>query len=408
MDKIDRVKPHIPGVQSLLNSFKDILETGQMIQGKKVQQFEQIIADYVGTDYAVATNSCGAALEITLSALPSNSSETGRYGKEWIVPTQTFPASVSAIIRSGWNPRITEVDPVTQCLNADIILNNINPMTRGVLLVTMAGLIPPDIEKIQKICRDNKLFLVTDDAHSLGSRYDAGSKSKYAAGNLGIAGCFSFYPTKIITTGEGGMVTTNSKSLYEKLLVRRNHGVYNNVTKIKDPIPGKDYGVTCTFPSQNFRMTEIAATIGISQMKHIDNFISRRNDIADMYTEAITKIPGIDPPPTYDGIRQTWWQYMCQANHPELSRNEICEHLTKKYDIPTARPYKPACHEQPAFKPYMSLSATEHLKYPVSEALMDRHFSLPMHPGLTNEQVEYVCESLKDVVDTWIVNTSAL
>ena len=210
---------------------------------------------------------------------------------------------------------------MTQCLNADIILDNINSLTRGVLLVTMAGLIPPDIEKIQKLCRDNKLFLVTDDAHSLGSRYQAGHKATYAAGNLGVAGCFSFYPTKIITTGEGGMVTTNSKTLYEELLIRRNHGVYNNVTKIQNPIPGKDYGVTCTKISQNFRMTEIAAAIGISQMKDIDYFISRRNDIADMYTEAITKIPGIDPPPTYDGIRQTWWQYMCQVSIPDLSLN---------------------------------------------------------------------------------------
>jgi len=385
MKKLYRTKPYFPFKNSLAHSFRNILESGQFVQGKLVKQFESRISEYVDAKYAVATNSCSTALEITLRSL-----WVDPFQYEWIVPTQTFVASVNCVIRTGYKPVIVDIDPVTQCLTADIIEKNITENTAGVILVNMAGLIPPDICEIQELCKRRNKHLVTDDAHALGSQfYNQYKDQRLHAGNLGVAGCFSFYATKIITTGEGGMITTNNKEIYEKALLLRNHGMSVN----EPEIPGLDYGVTCEFPSSNYRMTEMAAMLGNSQMKHIDGFIKKRNEIAEQYFDEFKDVEEIITPPTYDMIRQTWWQYICQLDFGSVSRKTFCQYLLNRYAVPTANAYWPACHEQPAFSQYV-----HGREYPNADKLLSRNFSLPMYVELKKDDIYYIGDAVRETI----------
>ena len=166
MNTLFRAKPYIPpeSKEWILDKFDDILTTGGLIQGKYVAEFEEKIKKELKVDNAVATTSCGTGLETVLMA-------SGIKGKKFIVPTQTFAASVNCIIRSGNIPLIVDVDSETQCLSMEIILQNMDEDVAGIVLVNMAGLITPEMLEIEGYCDDNQMFLLTDDAHSLGAKY---------------------------------------------------------------------------------------------------------------------------------------------------------------------------------------------------------------------------------------------
>ena len=215
--KLHRAKPYIPQSSKawIMTKYREILDTGQLIQGKYVEQFENEVKDTVGVKNAVATTSCGTGLETVLIASEIRN-------KKFIVPTQTFAASVNCIIRSGNEPLIVDVDSRTQCLSLDIIKENLTDDVGGIVLVHMSGLITPDIIEIEDFCKDNNLFLLTDDAHAYGSKYYENNKDHIRpAGSFGNAGVFSFYPSKIMTTAEGGMITTNDDELAERCRVVR-------------------------------------------------------------------------------------------------------------------------------------------------------------------------------------------
>ena len=222
--KLHRAKPYIPQSSKawIMTKYREILDTGQLIQGKYVEQFENEVKDTVGVKNAVATTSCGTGLETVLIASEIRN-------KKFIVPTQTFAASVNCIIRSGNEPLIVDVDSRTQCLSLDIVKENLTDDVGGIVLVHMSGLITPNIIEIEDFCKDNNLFLLTDDAHAYGSKYYEINKHHIRpAGSFGNAGVFSFYPSKIMTAAEGGMITTNDDELAERCRVVRNHGIRRN------------------------------------------------------------------------------------------------------------------------------------------------------------------------------------
>jgi perosamine synthetase len=205
MKQLYRAKPFFPQEDHgyILDSWKEILDTGMFIQGKYVSEFEKEFASYCGTKHAIATNSGATALEVALRASKIE-------GKKILVPTQTFVASVSAIIRSNNIPVITDVNPQTQCLDLENIKKNLDKDVIGVMLVHMAGLITPDYFELKKFCDENNLIIFEDASHAVGASIDG-----IKAGNLGLAGCFSLFATKIITSGEGGMITTNDDEFFK-------------------------------------------------------------------------------------------------------------------------------------------------------------------------------------------------
>ena len=376
--KLHRVKPYIPqeDKETILSKWKNILDTGMFIQGKNVEKLETMVAKYCGVKHAIATSSGGTALEVALMA-------TKIKNKKFIVCTQTFVASISAIVRSGNIPVIVDMDEKSQGLSADIISKHIDADTAGVMLVHMAGHITSDYKEIQKLCKQNNLLLVEDAAHAMGASIE-GNK----AGAISDIGCFSFFPTKIVTTGEGGIITTNDDKIAEQARIVRNHGC----VRAEAEIPGLDYGVTCTYVSNNFRMQELSAVLGITQMQRVDEFIDKRNLLANRYFNNLKSLKLLTCPNEYLSKSQThsWWQYIIIVNK-NINRTKLAESLLKE-GIPTANAYWPACHEQPAIKEYSIDS------YPVADDILNRHLALPMYVEMTLEQVDFVCNSIKKIL----------
>ncbi len=381
--KLYRAKPFIPTEDKklIMESWENILDTGMFIQGKYVQEFEELFADYCGTKYAIATNSGATALEVMLRA-------TGIEGKKFLCPTQTFVASISAIVRSNNTPVIVDVDPTTQCLNLDIIKSNVDESTAGIMWVHMGGMISPEYFEIKKYCDENCLVLVEDASHAVGASIDG-----IKAGNLGLAGAFSLFATKIITSGEGGIITTNNEDFAEKCRILRNHGSVRNPAKT----PGLDFGVNCSVASSNYRMPEMAAAIGVTQIKRADEFVEKRNILAEKYASILNK-EKLEVPSIPSNIVMTWWQYIVALPKGTTleQRTKFCEDLLNKYNIPTANAYWPACHEQPAFLQYVN----EH-EYPVADDLLLRHLSLPMYVEMDIDQVEYVANSVNELLNDY-------
>ena len=377
MDTIYRAKPYIPEVTHkwILRKFETILQTGALIQGNHVDEFEKDACQMFNIKNAVATTSCGTGLETVLIA-------SGIKGKRFIVPTQTFAASVNCIIRTGNTPLIVDVDSDTQCLSLDIIKENMTDDMGGVVLVHMSGLITPEMEEIEKYCKDNNLFLLTDDAHSYGSKL-----GDRCAGSFGDAGVFSFYPSKIITTGEGGLITTNDDELAEKCRVVRNHGTTRNDGEYQ----GLDYGYTCAMPSSNYRMSEFHAVLGLAQNKYLRSFVDRRNEIAEIYDERLSKVDWLQTPFKDNNIKQTYWQYIVKITD-DRDRTETLLRLLDEYKIPTANAYSPLCHEQEIYKDYLSPNG-----YKNSEEFITKIFSLPMYVEMTDEQVHYICRTIEEL-----------
>ena len=378
--KYFRAKPYIPDSDKdwILEKYREILDTRGLIQGKYVSQFEEEVKKYVGTKHAIAVSSCGVGLEITLRA-------TGITGRKFIVPTQTYPASVSCIIRSGNIPIVADVDERTQCLSLDIIKQNMSDDVCGVVHVHMAGLITPEMSDIKEYCEDNGLFLLTDDAHSFGSQlYDINKDHKMSAGDIGNAGVFSFYPSKIITTGEGGMITTNDDELADRLRILRSHGVVGNDVEVD----GLDYGVRCEIPSSNYRMAEFNAVLGLSQIKHIDEWIKRRNEISELYKKNLEDVEWLELPLYDELIRQTWWQYIVKLDG-KIDRTEFLKKLLDK-GVQTGNAYRPSCNQQEVFKSYVS-----EFGCPIADEFLERHFSLPMYIELSDDDVVEICNIVK-------------
>lgn len=386
MNKLLRSKPYFPeeDVSKIVTDLEKVVRSGMFIQGKFVTELENKFSEMCGTKFAIATNSGATALEVAIRA-------TGVTGKQIIVPTQTFVASVSAIIRSGNIPVIVDVDEDTHSLSKSIIEKACNTETFAVMWIHMTGFITPDYYNIKKFCEDRGLYLFEDAAHAVGATIDG-----ISAGNLGYAGCFSLFATKIITSGEGGMITTNHKSFADECRIIRNHGCVRNVEPAG--YEGLDFGVNCTWASSNYRMPELSAVVGLHQMPRVKEFVKKRNDIADVYNKRITN-PRISKMVVPTNIVTPWWQYIISikdvpSTDLHLYRTQLCKRLLNEFNIPTANAYWPPCHKQPAFLKYIRSED----KYPVTDSLLNRHLSLPMYVEMTIEQAEYVSDVVNKII----------
>ena len=220
--KISGARPyfHDDDVPQVLARLEEIIRGGRLIFGQNTREFEESFRQYVGVEHAVSVSSCTAALEITMRFF-------GVQGREVIVPTNTFAACVAAIKYAGGIPVLADMDPETFCLETADVLSRINENTAGVIVVHIAGLIDPDIDGLREVCRERGLFLIEDPSHAHGASID-----DRRAGSLADAACFSFYPTKVMTTGTGGMITTNNPDLAEYARSLRHHGQGKSLEQI--------------------------------------------------------------------------------------------------------------------------------------------------------------------------------
>ena len=340
-----------------------------------MSEFEQKFAEKVGVVHAIATSSCTSALEISIRAL-------GLRNKKILVTTNTFVASVNSIILSGNIPLIVDIDKETLCMSKESILDNLDNDVGAIMWVHMAGLNSPQFSEIKSICDEKGIFIIEDAAHAHGASVDC-----VMAGNLGEVGCFSFYPTKVLATGEGGMITTNNKELADKARILRYHGVVRN----EGELLGVDYGVKAIEPSQNFRMTETSAIIGLSQLSHLDEFVGKRNEIANLYTKYLKNIEGIRLIPKPDNIIHSYWNYYFILDS-NIDRDKLANKLYLS-GIENANAYDPPCHKQEIYKDYLQKKP-----YGISDDIMKRHLSLPMYYELTEKDIKYIVNKLVECI----------
>jgi len=343
-----------------------ILDTS-LSMGPNVRAFEEEFADRVGVRHAIAMNACTSALEASL--LAHNIS-----GREVIIPAETFIATGMAVHLAGGIPVFAEISDKTLCLDLEDIKKRVSEKTAGIILVHMSGLMVENISEFRKFCDQNKIFLIEDAAHSPGARVNGKE-----AGAYGHAGCFSFFPTKVITAGEGGMLTTNDDGLAEFVRSFQNRG-----RDMQAPV--EQYAI----PGRNVRMTEMAALLGRIQLGHLDEYLDRRRAVADIYKRDLTGLPGIKLIQPKSKESSSFWKLPLLLNQ-DLDREKVTERMAN-VGISVDWAYQPALHLQPVFK---DLYGYREGMLPKSEDILSRHLCLPCHPRLTDEDAAFVAEQLR-------------
>ena len=370
--KIPAAKIYFPEEdrKELLNQIDVILESGQLTLGKYGKEFEERFSEYIGTKYAIAVNSGTSALEILLRALDVK-------GHSVIVPTNTFFATPASVIHAGGAVIFADVTE-NLCIDPESVKENIRDDIKGVIVVHIGGIVAPQIKEIQEICEDKGLFLIEDAAHAHGSTLD-GKK----AGAFGDAAAFSFYPTKVMTSGEGGMITTDDKKIYERALVFRDQG------------KAGFYGNVHTEMGYNWRMSEIHAAIGLSQFARLEDFIRDRRGIAKIYDEELKKMDKLTPIKIPSEVNSNYYKYVALLED-SIDRAIIKKELKEKYNVNlSGEVYELPCHLQPIFKDLYGFKEGE---FPVAEDICKRQISLPVFATMTEEQARYVIDSFKEVL----------
>ena len=353
---------------------KTAVESGWVSQGPKVAEFERVVADYCGAADAVAVSNCTTALHLALLALGVGP------GDEVICPSMSFIATANSIRYAGAAPVFADVDPRTYNLDPDAAEAAITPRTKAVMVVHQIGL-PVDIDRFLAIGQKYGVKIMEDAACAIGSRY----KGRMIGGHTEMA-CFSFHPRKIITTGEGGMITTNNPDYARQLRLLRQHGmsVPDTVRHSANRVITEEY--VCV--GYNYRMTDIQAAIGIEQMKRLDWIVRRRRELASRYNQAFANHPWLRPPYIPDYAESNYQSYAAQltADAP-ISRDDLMQRLLDK-GISTRRGIM-LSHAEPAYAGH-TLTASLHN----SERASVQSILLPLFPQMTDEEQGRVIAAL--------------
>ena len=369
---IAKARPWIPeeDLGPLLEDFAAILRSGRLTQGEYLERFEGEFAGYVGTKYAVGLSSGTAPLEIAM-----------RYwqvrGREVVVPTNTFAASANAVTLAGGTPALADIRPDSLCMGLEDVREKVTAKTRGVIAVHLAGLVAPDLDKIAEFCRGRGLFLLEDAAHAAGAVW-RGRK----AGSLGDAASFSFFPTKVMSCGEGGMLTTDSAELAAFARSFRCHGIAED---------GRDL----VRLGANYRLPELSAALGLRQLQRLDEFVAERNALARLYLDNLGPNPeiGLFPPPP-DQVH-AYYKFPLLLP-PGCGREDTLRTLQTEFGVIGGSVYWPPCHLQPYFRRQFGWKAGS---FPVAEEVLSRTLTLPLYCGLTEGDISYICTALAQVLE---------
>jgi len=351
--------------QDEISAVKAVLESGKLAAGENVIEFEKLFADYCGSTHAIAVNNGTAALHAALLA-----ADIG-YGDEVIVPAFSFFASASAVSMTGAKPVFVDVNEETFNIDPLKAEDRVTSKTKAVIGVHLFGQ-PFDIQGIQHVCESHNLTLVEDAAQAHGAMWNGGK-----TGGFGQFGCFSFYATKNMTTGEGGMVTTSEKVFAERLRLLINHGQSEKYLH--------------TRIGYNYRLTDIAAAMGIIQLKKLEKFNNRRRKNAEYYDTHI-KVKGLLTPVVSPGMHHVYHQYVIRMTDEfPMKRADFIEYLKVK-GIGSAVHYPIPIHHQPVYA-----VANEPDSCPVSTSLASSVLSLPVHPLLDQKELSYICDVINQV-----------
>lgn len=360
-----------------IRAVASVLRGDYITTGPVVEAFEQKVADYVGANYAVAVANGTAALHIACLAAGIGP------GDEVITSPITFAASANCAWYVGARPVFADIDPLTYNIAPQEIEKKITPRTKAVIPVHFAGQ-PCDLDAIDAIAKKHGLLVIEDGAHALGASYHGTRIGSFSQMTI-----FSFHPVKPITTGEGGMVVTNDERLYRRLKLFRNHGITREQELMEDGWQEQKEGwyYQQLELGYNYRMTDFQAALGVSQMKKLDLFLARREEIAARYNQAFASNTQIEIPHLQRDVKSGWHLYVIRIR--EKDRTEVYRGL-KEAGIGVNVHYIPVYHH-----PYYQKHGYEKTCCPQAEALYGQMLSLPIYPGLTNEQQDYVIDRVR-------------
>jgi perosamine synthetase len=356
----------------------EILGSGMLTLGPYTRQFEAAFAaahsrpdaDVADLPHAIAVSSGTAALEIGLRC-------AGVEGREVIVPANTFFATAEAALRAGGRPVFADIDAATFALSPDTLTAALTPQTAAVVLVHIGGLITPDIAELRRICQEREIALVEDAAHAHGASWNG-----RFAGAFGVTAAFSFYPTKVVTSGEGGMVVTSSRACADEARIYRDQGKGSF---------GANHHVRHGYA---WRMSELNAVTGVVHLRRMAASIVRRREVAARYGDALADLDGFAPLPEPAGCRSNFYKYIAVLP-PGTDRARFKAEAADLHDVRLAgEVYDIPLHRQPVFAQFAGAPL------PVAEDMCARHVCLPVHSDMTDDEIEQVIAAVTKVYGT--------
>lgn len=368
-EKIRLAKPYLGDKKDLIVLLEEVLESGFLIQGKYVAQFEEKVAAYLGVKHAIAVSSGTAALHLALMTLGIGP------GDEVIIPAYTFPATANMVEVTGAKPVLVDVDLETYNIDIGQTAEAISPNTKAIMPVHLFGN-PADMDALMEVARKHNLSVIEDAAGAFGSIY----KDK-KCGTIGNLGCLSFHPRKIITTGEGGMVVTDDGDLATKVRSLRNHGM-------QTASPHPDF----TAAGLNYRMNELEAVLGVVQMREIQTITDERQSLARLYTKSLNNIESIAFQKMLPDCETVWQAFVIRLK--DRLTDSILNQLREAgieanigtYAIHLLQFYKNRYNFQPA-------------DFPNAKELYERSLALPFFNKMTIKEMNQVKEKLKQLLE---------
>ncbi|KAF5419520.1 MAG: dTDP-4-amino-4,6-dideoxygalactose transaminase [Candidatus Methanocomedens sp.] len=362
-----------------INEVVKVLRSDWITTGPKIKEFEDALCSYIGCRHCVAVNSGTSALDIAVQALelPKDS--------EVITTPFTFVATSNAIIYNGLKPVFADICSDTFNIDPEDIRRKITKDTKAILYVDYAGQ-PCDIKAIQEIADEFDLYLIEDACHAIGAEYEGKN-----AGNFADLTIFSFHPVKHITTGEGGVVVTDDEGLYERLSLLRSHGIDKDAQDRYGPDASWAYDMKCL--GRNYRMTDFQAALGISQLKKLDWFIDKRNELALRYQELLGDVEGVTLPAIKGNVKHAWHLYTILLDE-SVDRDEFFKYM-RSANIGVNLHYIPVYRHSY----YVENFGFDAGDFPVTEDVFKRIITLPLFPRMSEQQVEYVVTSISQAIE---------
>ena len=356
------------------------LDNSLLTDGPILREFESKFAKFTNAKYAIAVSNATSALFLTLKSLGIGKDD------EVIVPDLTFVATANAVLQTGATPVFADVEKNSINISTKSIIKCINSRTKAIIPVHFAGRIC-EIKNIKRIANENDLFVIEDCAHAIGAKLN-----KKHAGNFGNAGCFSFYPTKNITTIEGGMIITNSKKIADHVTRTRNHGLTKNLSQRYSK--GKPWDYDMMELGYNFRLDEIRSALGLNQLKRIKKLNMLRRKKYEYYNKKLKNINGIITPKSTSKEDHVFHLYIMRVEKKsKISRDELFKKLLE-FGIKTSVHYKPL-HKFSTLKKF-----SKNKEFVNSNKLYDEMITLPFYPNMTKKDQDYIIMSITKIMNS--------
>jgi UDP-4-amino-4,6-dideoxy-N-acetyl-beta-L-altrosamine transaminase len=351
-----------------------VLKGDWLTTGPYVDEFEKALCSYTGASHGIAVNSATSALDIAVQALCLPP------GSEVISTPFTFAASNNALLYHSMHPVFADIQHATRNIDPEDIRKRITKKTKAIIYVDYAGQ-PCDIDEIREIADEHDLLLIEDAAHALGASYKGKKIGTFADITI-----FSFHPVKPITTGEGGVAMTNDPVIAKRLALLRSHGIEKGNVASQNPETAWQYDMNML--GRNYRLTDIQAALGLSQIKKLDPFIQKRNSLAERYKKELADVPFLELPQTLNPAVHGWHLFTVLVKG--INRNHFFGYL-RNHGIGVNVHYIPTYR----LSYYREHVPTDFSHYPVTEDIFNRIVSLPIYPAMTEKNLEYVIDTIR-------------